>query len=95
MLRALGHEAIISVDLSAEKRQAVLGAGATAVVDGWRPGVAAAIMEAAGRPALAAIDFVNGTDTARFVLDALAKGGRMVQVGILGDEVTLPWHHCR
>ncbi len=90
MLRALGHEAIISVDLSAEKRQAALNAGATAVVDGGRPGVAAAIMEAASGPVLAAIDFVNGTDTARFVLDALAKGGRMVQVGIFGGEVTLP-----
>ena len=90
MLRALGHEAIISVDLSAEKRQAALNAGATAVVDGSRPDVAAAIMQAAGGPVLAAIDFVNGSGTARFVLDALAKGGRMVQVGIFGGEITLP-----
>ena len=89
MLRALGHEAIISVDISDEKRQAALVAGATAVVDGNGPDVAGAIVHAAGGPVLAAIDFVNGSATARFVLDALAKGGKMVQVGVFGGEVTL------
>lgn len=89
MLRALGHEAIISVDISAEKRQAALDAGATAVVDGSGPDVAKAIIEAAGGPVLAAIDFVNGSATARTALDALAKGGTMVQVGVFGGEINL------
>lgn len=89
MLHALGHEAIISVDISEEKRQAALDAGATAVVDGSGPDVAAAIMQAAGGPVLAAIDFVNGSATARYALDALAKGGTMVQVGVFGGEINL------
>jgi len=89
MLRALGHEAIVSVDISAEKREAALAAGATVVVDGNGPDVTAAILAAAGGPVLGAIDFVNGSATARFVHDALAKGGRMVQVGVFGGEITL------
>ncbi len=89
MLRALGHEAIISVDISEEKRQAALDAGATAVVDGNGPDVAKAIIEAAGGPVLAAIDFVNGSATARYALDALAKDGTMVQVGVFGGEINL------
>lgn len=90
MLCALGHDAIVSVDISAEKRQAALDAGATAVVDGSGPDVTKAIMETAGGPVLAAIDFVNGSATARTALDALAKGGTTVQVGVFGGEINLP-----
>ena len=90
MLKALGHRAIISVDISPEKREAALDAGATAAVDGNGPGVAAAIIAQAGGPVLAAIDFVNGSRTAGFVLEALAKGGKMIQVGVFGGEITLP-----
>ena len=89
MLRAMGHEAIISVDISAEKRAAAWANGATQVVDGSRADLAAAIIEAAAGPVFAAIDFVNGSATARGAHDALAKGGRMVQVGVFGGELTL------
>jgi alcohol dehydrogenase/propanol-preferring alcohol dehydrogenase len=89
MLRALGHEAIVSIDISAEKRAAASAAGATAVVDGNGPDVTAAILAAAGGPVLGAIDFVNGSATARFIHDALAKGGRMVQVGVFGGELNV------
>ena len=37
----------------------------------------------------AAIDFVNTSDTARTGMDALAKGGRLVLVGVAGGEITL------
>jgi len=33
---------------------------------------------------------VNGTATARFSFDALRKGGKLVQVGLFGGELTLP-----
>jgi alcohol dehydrogenase/propanol-preferring alcohol dehydrogenase len=89
MLRALGHQAIVSVDVSEEKRQAALAAGATAVVDGTVADVAGAIVKAAGGPVLAVIDFVNGSATARAALDALAKGGKMVQVGVFGGELNV------
>jgi alcohol dehydrogenase/propanol-preferring alcohol dehydrogenase len=89
MLRALGHRAIVSVDLDPTKRRAALDAGATAAIDGAGPDVAAAIVEAAGGPVFGAIDFVNGSSTARLALDAMAKGGTMVQVGVFGGELTV------
>ena len=39
---------------------------------------------------LAVIDLVNGTQTARFAFEALRKGGKLVQVGLFGGELTLP-----
>lgn len=90
VLRALGHQAIVSVDTDATKRQAALDAGATAVVDGTGEGVTERLLAACGGPVLAVIDFVNGTSTARAAFAALAKGGRLVQVGLFGGEMTLP-----
>jgi alcohol dehydrogenase/propanol-preferring alcohol dehydrogenase len=89
VLLALGHRAIITVDLDAQKRSAALAAGATHVVDASAPNVVAAIREAAGGPVLAAIDFVGATVTAVTCYDALAKGGKLVQVGIFGGEFTV------
>lgn len=89
VLLALKHRAIISVDLDPAKRDAARAAGATSVVDGAGPDVAAAIQRAAGGPVLAAIDFVNGSSTAVLAYGALAKGGKLVQVGIFGGELTV------
>ncbi len=90
VLRALGHHAIISVDVDAAKREAALAAGASAVVDGLGEGITERIVAAAGGPVLAVIDLVNGTQTAAFAFAALRKGGRLVQVGLFGGEMTLP-----
>ena len=93
MLKALGHRRIVSLDISAAKRLAAKQAGATATVDGTvdSPGddVAARVLEAAGGPVRGAIDFVNSTETSRIGVDALAKGGRLVLVGVAGGELTL------
>jgi alcohol dehydrogenase, propanol-preferring len=89
VLKALKHENIISVDISAEKRDAAMRAGATKTVDGSGEGVAKRIMEAAGGPVPAVIDLVNGTATARFAFGALDKGGKLIQVGLFGGELTL------
>jgi propanol-preferring alcohol dehydrogenase len=92
LLRALGHRAIISVDVSAEKRTAALAAGAVQTVDAdAKPGeVTARIIAAAGGPVRSVVDMVNGTASARAAFDALAKGGRLVQVGLFGGELRLP-----
>ncbi len=90
VLRALGHQNIISVDVSAEKRAAALAAGATTAVDGSGEGVSARIIEAAGGQVAAIIDLVNGTATARFSFDSLRKGGKLIQVGLFGGELNLP-----
>jgi propanol-preferring alcohol dehydrogenase len=90
ILQAMRHRNIVVVDVSEEKREAALKAGATQAVDGNGEGVAKRIMEAAGGPVLAVVDLVNGTATARFSFAALRKGGKLVQVGLFGGELTLP-----
>jgi propanol-preferring alcohol dehydrogenase len=89
MLKSLGHRRIVSADIAADKREAALAAGATAVVDPAESDVVRQVLEAAGRPVAAAIDFVNASATARFAFDALDKGGRLVLVGVAGGEITL------
>src|ERR1700761_402323 len=89
VLKALKHQNIITVDISAEKREAAMKAGATKTVDGSGDDVAARIMEAAGGPVPAIIDLVNGTATARFAFGALDKGGKLIQVGLFGGELML------
>ncbi len=90
VLKAMGHSAIVSVDIDPVKREAALAAGATKAVDGSGEGVAERITEACGGPVAAVIDLVNGTATARFAFAALRKGGKLVQVGLFGGELSLP-----
>ena len=89
VLRALDHRRIVAVDISEEKRAAAAAAGATQVVDGSGEGVTDRILAAAGGPVRAVIDLVNGAATARFAFAALAKGGRLVQVGLFGGDFTV------
>ncbi len=92
VLIALKHRNIVVVDVSLEKRGAALKAGATKVVDGAGESadVTKRIIEAAGGPVLAVIDLVNGTATARSAFEALRKGGKLIQVGLFGGELSLP-----
>ena len=90
ILKALGHTAIVSVDLSAEKRAAALAAGATAVIDGSGPDASDRLLAACGGPVLAIIDLVNGTSTAALAFPILRKGGKLIQVGLFGGEMTIP-----
>lgn len=88
MLRALGHQAIISVDIAEDKRAVVEAAGAQYVCgsgEDARKKIAATAMG----PILGTIDFVNNSTTAQMAYDVLAKGGHMVQVGIMGGELSL------
>jgi alcohol dehydrogenase/propanol-preferring alcohol dehydrogenase len=89
VLKALGHRNIISVDVSPEKLALATKEGATKTVDASQPDVTARIVDAAGGQVLAVIDLVNGTATARFAFDALRKGGKLIQVGLFGGELTL------
>ena len=89
VLKALGHRAIVSVDISAVKREAALAEGATKVVDGSGEGVTKRIVEACGGAPRAIIDLVNGSASARFAYDALRKGGKLVMVGLFGGELSL------
>jgi alcohol dehydrogenase/propanol-preferring alcohol dehydrogenase len=89
MLRALGHRNIISLDINAAKLKAALASGASATVDGSGDDVTQRVMAVAKGPVAAAIDFVNTSATSRIAFDCLAKGGKLVLVGVAGGELTL------
>ena len=90
VLKALKHRNIVVADISAEKRAAAEKAGATKTVDASGEGVHKRIIEACGAQPIAIIDLVNGSATARFAFDALRKGGKLVQVGLFGGELSVP-----
>ncbi len=87
VLRALGHDAIVAVDVGEAKRRSALDAGARAAVDGGATD-AADRLTALG-PIGAVIDFVGSDATAALGLSVLPKAGRLVLVGIGGGELTL------
>ena len=89
-LSALGHEAICSVDISERNLQLAREVGATAIVQSTDQGLSEAIIAATGGPVAAVIDFVNNSQTAPVAFDSLRKGGKLVQVGLFGGELTVP-----
>ena len=89
MLRALGHQNIVSVDTNAEQRAAALEMGATKAVDGSVQDVSALLLQATGGPVQAVIDFVNVSSTAQVGLDCLGKGGKLVLIGVAGGELVI------
>ena len=89
MLKALGHQNIVSVDTNADQRGAALEMGATKAVDGSQNDVGALLLEATGGPVKAVIDFVNVSSTAQVGFDCLAKGGKLILIGVAGGDLTL------
>lgn len=92
-LSALGHEVICAVDMSEANLAAARSLGASLTVNAEAAGaadLAGKVVAATGGPVDAVIDFVNNEQTASAAFDMLAKGGRMVQVGLFGGEVTIP-----
>ena len=89
-LSALGHKAICAVDMSEANLAAALELGASIVVTADATDLSAKVIAATNGPVAAVIDFVNNDQTASAAFDMLAKGGRMVQVGLFGGEVTIP-----
>ena len=89
MLKAMGGKGAVVVDIDASRRAAALEAGALAAVDGKAADALAQVNAAMGGPASAAIDFVGSPETAALAFDSLAKGGKMVMVGLFGGAA--PW----
>lgn len=90
ILKAMKGKGAIVVDIGLAQREAAKRAGALAVIDGRAPDVMAQIKEAAGGPIWGAIDFVGSSATAKMAFDGLAKGGKIIIVGLFGGDITLP-----
>ncbi|KAJ6178237.1 GroES-like protein [Penicillium mononematosum] len=89
MLKALGHERIITTDIAADKLAAALSAGATAVVNSKSQDPVEEIIKNAGGPISGVIDFVGNKQTAELAMASIVKGGKVVVVGIMGGEMNL------
>jgi D-arabinose 1-dehydrogenase-like Zn-dependent alcohol dehydrogenase len=88
--KALVPGRIVVADTDPGKREQALANGAHAVIDNAAPDALAALRQATGGGAWAAIDFVGRPSTARFAMDGLRKGGTLVVVGLYGDRMALP-----
>ncbi|MGO8917633.1 MAG: alcohol dehydrogenase [Stellaceae bacterium] len=89
LLKALGGRGAVVADIDPGKRAAALKAGAIGAVDAAAGDAVQQAQAAAKAPIGAAIDFVGASATARLGIDAIAKGGKYVIVGLFGGEITL------
>ena len=88
LLKAMGGKGAIVVDIDAKKREAAMAAGALAAVDGKAPDALEQLAKAAGGPIRAVIDLVGNAATTQLGFDCLAKGGKLVIVGLFGGGAT-------
>ena len=89
ILRSIGHQRIVAVDIDAAKLNAAENAGAAAIVHGGQADAAEKIKQIAGGPLYGAVDLVGTAETATFALAVLRKGGRLILVGLYGGEIPL------
>jgi D-arabinose 1-dehydrogenase-like Zn-dependent alcohol dehydrogenase len=89
MLRAMGYQRIVAVDIDAAKLDAAGAAGAAAMLDGRDPEAPRKLHQVTGGSLYGALDFVGTGATASFFLSALRKGGRLILVGLYGGEIAL------
>jgi D-arabinose 1-dehydrogenase-like Zn-dependent alcohol dehydrogenase len=87
MLRALGHERIVMVDVDNTRLQAAENFGAAAAVNSREADSAAKLKKICDGSLFGAVDLVGTGETASFSLGLLRKGGRLVLVGLFGGEI--------
>jgi D-arabinose 1-dehydrogenase-like Zn-dependent alcohol dehydrogenase len=87
--KAMGGHSAVVVDIDPAKREAAKRAGAVAVIDGGANDAAKQIVAATDGGAWAAIDLVGSAATVRLGINSLAKGGKLILVGLYGGEITL------
>ena len=89
LLRGLGHERIVSIDIDAAKLNAASAAGAAATLDSRNEDALQRLKEITDGALCGAVDFVGSAETALLALGGLRKGGRLVLVGLFGGEIQL------
>jgi len=90
LARVLFREAPLVADIDAEKRKAVLGAGAAQAFDPADPQTRKAILAASGGGLFAVCDFVGSDKSLQFATGVLARGGKVVVTGLLGGSFSIP-----
>ena len=89
MLRALGHERIVAVDVDWTKLAEAEKAGAAVTLNSCDENSAEKLKQSTQGALYGAVDFVGIAATANLVLGALRKGGKLILVGLFGGEISL------
>jgi alcohol dehydrogenase len=90
LARVLFERAPLVADIDPAKRAAALAAGAVAAFDPEDASARKAIIAATGDGAYGVIDFVGSERSLGFATGALAKGGKVVVIGLIGGTIALP-----
>ena len=94
MLRALGHERIVSVDIDDKKLNAANGAGAAATLNSRKSGAEENLKSITHGALYGAVDFVGSTETAELAARRFAQG-RQANFGWLvrrRNQTVDRWH---
>ena len=89
ILKGMGGKGAVVVDIDENKRKAALAAGALGAVDGAAPTALQDLRKAVGGPIWAVIDLVGNEQSAALAFNAIAKGGKIVCIGLFGGAA--PW----
>ena len=90
LAKAMGCPSIVVVEPNVRKRDLALQAGASAFVSTMGAAAADEIRAAAGGRVYMILDCVGSSETVEQGLGLLAKGGKLVQVGLFGGHVDVP-----
>ncbi|MFO0996591.1 MAG: alcohol dehydrogenase [Alphaproteobacteria bacterium] len=88
--KAMTEAELLVVDLDDAKLEAARKAGVRHVLNPRQGETAKRIVEMTGGGAMAAIDFVGATETARLAIDGVRKAGRVVIIGLYGGALDVP-----
>jgi len=89
LLKSMGGRGAIVADIDPAKREAAKRAGALATVDANAPDAVQQIQAAAGGGLYAAVDLVGAASTVQLGMASLAKGGKLIVVGLFGGDLPL------
>ena len=90
LMGMMGAKGAVVVEPDPAKRAAALKAGAAAAVDPGAEDAAAQIRKAAGGTVHIVLDLVGSGSSLDLGIELLARGGKVVVVGLLGGDVTIP-----
>ena len=90
MVKSVTNAKVYVADIDPAKRQLGLDAGAEAAFDPADRAQFKELMGLSGGGVNAAIDFVGAESSAKFGTNVLAKGGKLVIVGLFGGGFSMP-----
>jgi D-arabinose 1-dehydrogenase-like Zn-dependent alcohol dehydrogenase len=89
MLRALGHERIVAIDIDDSKLMAATAIGAATTLNSRSDAAQQKLTCSTNGALYGVLDFVGAAETAQLSLGALRKGGKLILVGLYGGAVSL------